>query len=304
MHPQISVVVPTFERPEALMRCLEALALQTLPQRSYEVIVVDDGSSCELEGRIAPYRSRLHLTLLRQENKGPAAARNLGINAAQGQNLAFTDDDCEPRPAWLATLNERLASESDPCLVGGRVVNLLSTNLFSEASHLILEMVYKHYNVDPTNAHFFASMNIGVAREKLLECGSFDTRFRTAEDRELCDRWRANGYRLVYEPEATIGHAHLLDFRHFCKQHYGYGRGADHYHRVRGARASGTMLDESSFHLALPGLVLRALRDQSIPRAAQLTAILFLWQVCNLCGFLTSKWNGVTTPDLLDGQAS
>ncbi len=292
MSPLITVVIPSYERPEPLGRCLEALASQALGRNEYEVIVVDDGSSCDLAACVEPFLSRVRLKLLRQDNAGPAAARNRGIHAAEGELIALTDDDCEPRPYWLERLRERLIAEGDSCIVGGRVVNLLADDPFSEASQLILDMVYDYYNRDPGNARFFASMNVGLPRASFLANGAFNADFRTAEDRELCDRWRGSGHRLVYEPGAEIGPAHRLDARSFWRQHMSYGRGADQYHRVRHERASGSILKESSFHLALPGLVLRHLRGRGLRRATVQLAILALWQVANAAGFFSSRWIG------------
>jgi len=287
--PCVTVVVPTYERPEQLGRCLGALARQTLGRDAFQVVVVDDGSSCDLEAVVGSYDSRLRLDLLRQDHQGPAAARNRGVAVADGEFIAFTDDDCVPQPNWLERLRARLVAEGEACLVGGRIVNLLPNNPFSEASQLILVLVYEHFNSDPENAHFFASMNVGLSKDALLACGGFRPDFRTAEDRELCDRWRSNGHRLVYEPGAGIGHAHDLDLRSFCRQHFGYGRGAARYHQVRGEGSSGTMGDESSFHRALPGLVWRHLRRRSIGHAAVQLAILTLWQVVNVIGYLDGR---------------
>jgi len=290
MSPLVTVVVPTYERPEQLGRCLTALVAQTLDVDEYQVVVVDDASSCDLEQVIEPYRSRLRLQLVRQSHQGPAAARNRGVGTAEGELIAFTDDDCEPHPAWLESLRDRLVAEAEPCLVGGGIVNLVTANPFSEASQLILDLVYEHFNSDPGNAHFFASMNVGLPKAALLACGGFSAEFRTAEDRELCDRWRQSGHRLVYEPRARIGHAHDLNLHSFCRQHFGYGRGAANYHRIRSERSSGTMRDESSFHRALPGLVWRRLRRRSVGGATTQLVILTLWQVFNAVGFFAGRW--------------
>lgn len=292
MNPLIAVVIPTYERPGPLGRCLEAVATQTLRRDEYQVIVVDDGSSCDVEACVEPYRSRVQLKLLRQQNEGPAAARNRGIHAADGELIALTDDDCEPRQDWLERLRGRLVAEGESCMVGGGIVNLLNDNLFSETAQLILDLVYDHYNHDPEKAHFFASMNVGIPKAGFLACGGFSSDFRTAEDREFCDRWRSSGHRLVYEPGAEIGHAHRLDLRSFCRQSLGYGRGAYHYHQVRRERSSGSMLGESgNFYLALPGLVLRRLYRRRVGRAAKHLAILALWQVFNAAGYFAGRWS-------------
>jgi glycosyltransferase involved in cell wall biosynthesis len=69
--PQISVIIPSFARPEALRRCLAALTRQTCAPERFEVIVVDDGSPVPLDAAVAEFRESFELTLLRQENSGP-----------------------------------------------------------------------------------------------------------------------------------------------------------------------------------------------------------------------------------------
>jgi glycosyltransferase involved in cell wall biosynthesis len=96
--PEISVVIPAFERIGALEGCLHALAAQTLPPSKFEVIVCDDGSRLPVRDALAStlgaLADRLHVRVIRQDNGGPAAARNRGAGAAIGRYLAFTDDDC------------------------------------------------------------------------------------------------------------------------------------------------------------------------------------------------------------------
>ena len=96
-----SVVIPTYNRPSQLRECLEALADQDYPRTAFEVIVVDDGSTESLRGIDDLFRAKLPLVFLRQQNAGPASARNTGAQHAKGRYIAFTDDDCVPARDWL-----------------------------------------------------------------------------------------------------------------------------------------------------------------------------------------------------------
>src|ERR1700692_4042424 len=102
-----SVIVPTFNRPALLGGCISALALQNYPRHAYEVIVADDGGSYDLEALVRPFAGEMNVRFVRQKNRGPATARNLGAEAATGRFLAFTDDDCQPAPAWLGALEAK-----------------------------------------------------------------------------------------------------------------------------------------------------------------------------------------------------
>ena len=110
------MVVCTYRRAGKLAACLDALARQTIRDR-VEVIVVDDGpddATAEVAGR---YDVRL---IRHPQNRGLAAARNTGIEAATAPVVAFTDDDCVPADDWLEALLEGYGG-SDAVAVGGRV---------------------------------------------------------------------------------------------------------------------------------------------------------------------------------------
>ncbi len=133
----ISVIIPTLSRPGLLTQCLEALARQTYPRERFEVIVADDGSPEPVIGVVDAFRHRLDVTYLQLPHAGPGAARNAGAAPARGDLLAFTDDDCEPEPGWLDALAGRFAANSNVG-VGGRVVNALPANIYSETSQLLV----------------------------------------------------------------------------------------------------------------------------------------------------------------------
>lgn len=297
MTPNFSVIIPTYNRPRHVRGCLRALAQQDYPRQRFEVIVVDDGSPEPLDEAIDPYRSRLTLTLLRQTNAGPAAARNMGASVARGTHLAFTDDDCRPRADWLRRLDAAFATDA-ASMIGGRTVNRLSRNCYSATSQLILDVVYAFYNRDPTAARFFASNNFAMPKRLFDAVGGFDSGFFRAasEDRELCDRWRMHGYTMAYHSEAVVQHLHHLTLRTFCEQHFTYGRGALRYHALRARRGSGRMTDDLPFHMQL----LRNLRGpfsrMRPSRAMRVLALLVLWQIVNAAGFVYERLYALGSP--------
>jgi GT2 family glycosyltransferase len=277
-------VVPTCSRPGQLHECLLALSALDYPRDRLEVIVVDDGSRTPLDGVVAPFRDDLALRLIRQSNAGPAAARNAGVEVARGEYLAFTDDDCLPEPAWLTEL-ARVLSREPECMVGGITVNA-AQGPYSAASQLIVDVVYRHYNADPLRARFVASNNMAMPATGFRELGGFDPEFRTAEDRDLCDRWLHRGHRIIYVPSAAVRHAHHMNARAFCRQHFEYGRGAERFSQRRAERRSGTMLTESRFHLDVRNWLwfpLTRVPRRQVPGVAGLLA---LWQAANLAGFV------------------
>ena len=101
MTPELSVVVPTYNRKETLSRVLEGLAAQTLARASYEVIVVDDGSCDGTGAFLKEYSAPFRFEALLQANTGPAGARNRAIRAAAGEIVVFLGDDTVPEEDFL-----------------------------------------------------------------------------------------------------------------------------------------------------------------------------------------------------------
>jgi len=285
-----TVIVPTYNRPDALRCCLLALATQDYPQDRFEVLVVDDGGELSPKEVVQELRSRLPVELIEESHGGPARARNRAARLARGKLLAFTDDDCRPEPSWLSYLASAHARAPDR-LVGGRIVNALPNNPFSSASQMIGDIVYAHYNANPEDSRFFSSNNIALDADAYRALGGFDEGFNilACEDRELCDRWRAAGGRMLYERDAVVRHAHPLGLRSFVKQHFTYGRGAVHFHRIRARRTSGTMANEMAFHLDFRNWLMRPFRGLTPASAARIAALLVLWQGANFAGFVYER---------------
>lgn len=279
-----TVVVPAYNRPDALRSCLQALVGQDLDRGSFEVIVVDDGSPIPLQSVLDSFDYLLSIKCIRQPNSGPATARNVGAAHARGRFLAFTDDDCRPSPSWLSCLAMRI-SHLPHSLIGGYTANALPGNPFSTASQMLIDSMNRFYNANPDSARFVASNNICLSVAQFQSLGGFDPRFRraAAEDRDLCYRWLEDQRQIVFAPEAQVFHAHHLSLGSFFAQHYHYGRGAFFFRADRARRSrSAFQIEPLGFYL---GLLIYPLR-QSSSQPFVLTALLVaLAQVANTFGF-------------------
>lgn len=285
-QPCVSVIVPTYSRPAALRQCLAALAAQDYPQERFEVIVVDDGSDPPVDGTVSENHDALQLSLLRQSNAGPGAARNRGAAAASGSLLAFTDDDCRPEPDWLCAFVRR-HTQAPADLLGGRVLNYDPDNIYAEASQLILDGAYRFYAAHPGPGRFFASNNLAVPAAEFAALGGFDEGFRVAsEDRDLCDRWLHAGRRLRFVADAVVRHAPQLDLGQFARQYFNYGRGAFQYHRARRSREPGHSATALGLHARFLAEVGKGLAQRGTAGRVRIAALLLLWQGANLAGFV------------------
>jgi GT2 family glycosyltransferase len=283
-----SIVIPTYNRPAQLSACLASLARLDYPRHGFEVIVVDDGSRTSPQAVVKGFEHQCDVTLLRQANAGPATARNTGAKQARGEVIAFLDDDCVPAANWLTALAYRVAITPEAA-IGGRVINALSHNRYSAASQLLIDYLYTYYNAHSDNASFFASNNLVFPTEHFRTIGGFDETFplAAAEDRELCDRWRRYGYRMVYAPEALVYHAHRLTLRTFWRQHHNYGRGAYHYHHVRCQRyQEARRIEPLGFYLHLLHYPFMQVRG---PCAVWYATLMLISQLANAAGFYRGK---------------
>jgi GT2 family glycosyltransferase len=195
---RVSVVVPTYRRPDLLARCLGALLRQSVPADDYEVIVADDASDEATKRLIASLdTSGVRLRYVAVSGRhGPAAARNAGWQQARGIIIAFTDDDCIPDSGWLAA---GLAPFADPTVVA--VTGQTIVPLPPEPTDF-------DRNTAGLEASEFITANCLCRRQALESIGGFDETFTLAwrEDSDLHFRLLDTGGRIVRESAAVVIH--------------------------------------------------------------------------------------------------
>ena len=281
-----SIVIPTYNRPERLGKCLHSLSNLDYPLDHFEVIVVDDGSPQSLDSIIDKYQQKLNINYHKQSNSGPATARNKGASLAKYPYLVFTDDDCEVDPQWLKGFAS--AFEKNPSgVLGGYTMNKLTNNIYSQTSQNLVDYLYGYYNDHDRKHKFFTSNNLAIPREIFQKIEGFDTTFplAAAEDRELCDRIADEGYDLIFERSAVIYHQHFLTLQSFWKQHFNYGKGAKHFHQLKAVKNQEPIkLESLVFYYDL--LVYPFKLSCSFLEKIQGVILLFISQLANTIGFI------------------
>jgi glycosyltransferase involved in cell wall biosynthesis len=194
---EFSVIIPVRNRREDLRRCLNAISEQDFPADRFEVIICDDGSDEDVKTVIEEARgSGIAIKYLRQQQKGPAAARNLCIRHARGRIVAMTDSDTLPHRSWLRKLAQGFKDNPDAMAVEGKV-------------YADNEGEFDPLGEGPTNktGGVFLTCNCAYRREVLLQVGGFDETFPypAYEDTELAARVRRIGP-IVWQPEAIVIH--------------------------------------------------------------------------------------------------
>ncbi len=218
----VTVVIPTYNRKESLIDCVNSLIDQTYPKEAYEIIVVDDGSTDGTDELFEKnFSTIMHpgLKYLHQTNKGSYAARNTGVKNASGDVICFTDDDCIVEKNWIESI---VSGFSDHSIggVGGKVLTHKPETLAQQYCEL-----YNPIDVGELKKIFFPTANVAYLHRVLQEVGGFDNFFRESGDVDIGLRLRLKGYSLKYMPSAIVYHKHRRSIYNLIKSSYIYAIG-------------------------------------------------------------------------------
>ncbi len=207
--PLISVVIPTRNRPEGLRANLRALATQTV--HDFEVVVVDDASDTSVQPITDEFAGSIDLTLLTSERqRGPSAARNRGVERAQGRYVAFIDDDVRAVPRWL---DEHLKVQGAATRSLATIGPLAAPRdwrpeawTWWEADTLQRQYRQMEQGVVKATWRQFHTGNAFLERDAIRDAGGFNEALLRAEDIELAARMYQNGVRFQFVPQAIGWH--------------------------------------------------------------------------------------------------
>ncbi len=223
--PDISLVIPFYNRRSDVRPCLETAMNQKVPGKRIEIIAVDNGSTDGTRELLATFPVRL----VDCKTRGPAAARNAGIQAARAPIVAMMDSDCLASRHWLRLLT---APFDDPEVLGcGGKIGARSyktgvevfTQLFGVLNQ---EKFFRGYPPLLPFPPYFATASAAYRREALMKVGGFDESLWMCEDADLAWRILDLGGKLVYCPHEGIRHRHRGTFDGMFKQAVDYGAGA------------------------------------------------------------------------------
>ncbi|MGH2361178.1 MAG: glycosyltransferase family 2 protein [bacterium] len=194
---ELSVVIPTYNQAGLLRHCLRSMARQTLNPATYEVIVVDDGSTDRTPEVIEEYRPRV-TPLHQTTNRGRSAARNTGVAVARAPLIVFTDSDVAVRPDFLHWHLDTHRRHGPRVLSRGPVVLV----------HDMDDDLTRPLPLVLGSPAFLDTANASLEKSALLEAGGFDESFPGYgwEDFELGLRLKRAGIRRVFRPEAIAFH--------------------------------------------------------------------------------------------------
>ena len=225
---KVSVIIPTYNRLTQLKQAIGGLEKQTYPFDQFEVIIVSDGSTDGTFEYLQTLKSPLFLRPVRQDNQGPAAARNHGVSVATGELMLFMDDDIVPISTFIT---EHVASYSRYGPYTSVLGPMLTPTDFRMAPWVYWEqqMLYKQYDDmqngvwEPTARQFYTG-NASVAKEQISAAGGFDETINRAEDVDLAYRMADQGVKFVFNPSAIGYHYADRSFASWMRTPYLYGR--------------------------------------------------------------------------------
>lgn len=225
--PRLSVVIPTYNRQASLHKVLQGLAGQDLDE-PFEVLVISDGSTDTTDEYLRSDEVPLPIVAMRQENAGPAVARNLGVSSATGELVLFVDDDFVPSSSLLRTHLGRHDEMGANVVVIGP---MLDPDDFEMSPWVQWEqaMLRKQYaamrdGLWAASARQFYTANASLRREHIVKAGFFDPDFRRMEDLELAYRLNDLGLTWAFEPEARGYHYAERSYEAWLRIGYDYGR--------------------------------------------------------------------------------
>lgn len=216
-YPKVSVVVASYNGARTLQACLDSLQHVNYP--NYEVILVDDGST-DITAQLASLYKTVRY--IHHENRGLSVARNTGINASQGEVVAFTDSDCKVDEDWLYYIIADLLKGS---FVGIGGHNFLPPEDSAVAAAVMVSPGGPaHVMLTDRVAEHVPGCNMAFYKWALDEIGGFDPIFRKAgDDVDVCWRLQQNGYKIGFSPAGFVWHYRRSTVNAYLKQQRGYG---------------------------------------------------------------------------------
>ena len=228
LNPYFTIVIPTYNRVERLRRVISALEQQAYPLDAFEVVVVSDGSTDGTDIYLRELRSKVRVRWFTQPNRGPAAARNLAVQKADGEFILFIDDDVVPEPQILQEHARSHGEANRDVVVLGPLLNPTAFKM-SPWVRWEQETLMRQYRALqrgdwPATARQFYTGNASLRRSHILSVGGFDEGFRRAEDVELAYRLADRGLNFLFNMQAVGLHFAERSFQAWLDAAYMYGR--------------------------------------------------------------------------------
>lgn len=205
----ISIIIPLFNAEKRLPVLFESLSSQTYPHQLTEIIFVDNGSTDRTAQQLKNFTNTTDIAariVNEFDYPGSYAARNKGIEHANGEILAFTDADCIPEKDWIANAVARLLAEGRGAVIGGRV-DLVAEDVRKPTPVEMFELVLGFPQEENVIRNGYSvTANLHAWKSAFEVVGPFNSRLKSKGDYEWCMRASSHGYQILYAPDVGVVH--------------------------------------------------------------------------------------------------
>ena len=219
-----SIIIPVYNRPQEIEGLLNSLASQDF-KNSFEVVIIEDGSSIKAETVVKKYHKNLNINYLFKENSGPGLSRNFGMLKAKGNYFIILDSDVIVPKHYLSVVAKTLIT--------------IFTDAFGgpDAAHPSFSVIQKAINYSMTsvlttgglrghkkNKNFQPrSFNMGLSKKAFEKTDGFSAQ-RIGEDIDLSFRLKQSGFKTQFIESAFVYHKRRANFEQFFNQTYSFGK--------------------------------------------------------------------------------
>ncbi|MCK0191820.1 glycosyltransferase [Arenibacter sp. F20364] len=214
-----SFIVPVYNRPNEINELLESLSLQDY-DKSFEVVVVEDGSSESSEEIVEKYKDKLSITYIKKKNSGPGDSRNYGMNRAKGNYFIVLDSDCIIPSQYLSVVDNFLANDYVDCYGGPDAAHPTFTNVQKAINYAMTSMFTTggiRGNKMSIGKFQPRSFNMGISKAAFERTQGYGN-IHPGEDPDLTFRiWEA-GFETKLIQEAYVYHKRRIDWNKFYIQ--------------------------------------------------------------------------------------
>jgi glycosyltransferase involved in cell wall biosynthesis len=223
---RISVVIPTYNREHSLKKCLSSLLDQLYEDNAYEIIIVDDGSIDNTQVMVEDIKQKHgNIIYIRQDNKGPAAAKNHGVSKAKGEIISFLDSDCTVSDSFLNNIERCFIKDKEAAACVGNILIVPQNRFFMP--------LYEFYRMNSIGqrgdevfdkphplAPFYSGCS-SIKKEIFRELEGFDEKFQWAgEDTDFGFRIIETGYKIITSSKVWAFHQEKDYFNEYIKRNY------------------------------------------------------------------------------------
>jgi glycosyltransferase involved in cell wall biosynthesis len=218
-----SFIVPVFNRPEEIDELLLSISKQA--DLSFEVVIIEDGSTATCQHVINKYSDRLAINYLQKENTGPGDSRNFGMQNANGKFFLILDSDVILQDNYLQSVDDFLKINKIECFGGPDLAHPSFTKLqkaidFTMTSFLTTGGI--RGNKTQIQQYEPRSFNMGISRQLFVKTNGF-TNIHPGEDPDLSIRIQKLGYQTAFLASAGVYHKRRISWSKFFQQVYKFG---------------------------------------------------------------------------------